>query len=102
MADETRLKSSFELAMERLRQKDADAGVTMRTLSDAEKAQIAELRNFYEAKIAEQEVMHQSRSAAVFDPAGREALAAEFRAEKERLTAERDRRIEQVRAGTAS
>ena len=74
----------------------------MRTLSDAEKAQIAELRNFYEAKIAEQEVMHQSRSAAVFDPAGREALAAEFRAEKERLTAERDRRIEQVRAGTAS
>ena len=102
MADETRLKSSFELAMERLRQKDAEAGVTMRTLSDAEKAQIAELRNFYEAKIAEQEVMHQSRSAAVFDPAGREALAAEFRAEKERLTAERDRRIEQVRAGTAS
>ena len=102
MADETRLKSSFELAMERLRQKDAEEGVTMRTLSDAEKAQIAELRNFYEAKIAEQEVMHQSRSAAVFDPAGREALAAEFRAEKERLTAERDRRIEQVRAGTAS
>ena len=61
MAEETRLKSSFELAMERLRQKDADAGITMRTLTDAEKAAIAEIRNFYEAKIAEQQVLHQSR-----------------------------------------
>ncbi len=101
MADETRLKSSLELAMERLRQKDAESGVTIRTLSEAEKAQIAELRNYYEAKIAEQQVMHQSRSAAVFDPAGRDALAAEFRAEKERLSADRDRKIEQVRAGQA-
>jgi hypothetical protein len=65
------------------------------------KAQIAELRNYYEAKIAELQVMHQSQSAAVFDPAGRDALAAEFRAEKERLTAERDRKIEQVRSGNA-
>ncbi len=101
MAEETRLKSSFELAMERLRQQDAESGVTVRTLSDAEKGQIAELRNYYEAKVAELEVMHQSRSAAVFDPAGRDALAAEFRSERERLTSERDRRIEQVRAGTA-
>lgn len=101
MADDTRLKSSFELAMERLRQKDAESGVTVRSLSDAEKAQIAELRNYYEAKIAEHDVMHQSRSTAVFDPAGRDALAAEFRGEKERLTAERDRKIEQVRTGTA-
>ncbi len=101
MADETRLKSSLELAMERLRQKDAESGVTIRTLSEAEKAQIAELRNYYEAKIAEQQVMHQSRSAVVFDPVERDALAAEFRAEKERLSADRDRKIEQVRAGQA-
>lgn len=101
MAEETRLKSSLELAMERLRQKDAESGTTVRSLSDAEKAQIAELRNYYEAKIAELQVMHQAQSAAVFDPAGRDALAAEFRAEKERLSSERDRKIEQVRAGQA-
>lgn len=100
MADDTRLKSSFELAMERLRQKDAEAGVTIRSLSDAEKAQIAELRSFYDAKIAEQQVMHQSRSAAAPDPAVRGALDAEFRAEKERLASERDRRIEKVRSGS--
>jgi len=99
MADDTRLKSSFELAMERLRQKDAEAGVTTRALSDAEKVQIAEIRNVYEAKIAEAEVMHQSRLQKMFDPAGREALEAQFRTDKERLVAERERKIELVRAG---
>ena len=73
MADDTtRLKSSFELAMERLRQKDAEAGVTIRTPTDAEKAQIAEVRNLYEAKIAEAQVMHLSRLQNMPDPAGRE------------------------------
>ncbi len=99
MADEPRLKSSFELAMERLRQKDAEAGVTQRTLSDAEKAQIAEIRSLYEARIAEQQVMLQSRLTKTLDPAGREALEAEFRTEKERLSSERDRRIERIREG---
>ena len=99
MADETRLKSSFELAMERLRQKDADAGVTIRTLTDAEKAQIAEIRNVYEAKIAEAQVMHLSRLQNMPDPAGREALENEFRVEKERLTRERDRKVEKIREG---
>ncbi|HUR33723.1 MAG TPA: hypothetical protein VM032_07995 [Vicinamibacterales bacterium] len=97
MADDTRLKSSFELAMERLRQKDAEAGITARTLTDAEKAQIAEIRNFYEAKLAELQVMHQSRLQKVMDPAGRDALEAEARAERERLTAERERKIEKIR-----
>ena len=99
MADETRLKSSFELAMERLRQKDADAGVTIRTLTDAEKAQIAEIRNVYEAKIAEAQVMHLSRLQNMPDPAGREVLENEFRVEKERLTRERDRKVEKIREG---
>ena len=99
MADDTRLKSSFELAMERLRQKDAEAGVTTRTLTDAEKAQIAEVRNLYEAKIAEAQVMHQSRLQKMPDPAGREALENEFRVERERLTRERDRKVEKIREG---
>jgi|KBSMisStaDraftv2_1062788.scaffolds.fasta_scaffold117951_2 hypothetical protein len=100
MADDTtRLKSSFELAMERLRQKDAEAGVTIRTPTDAEKAQIAEVRNLYEAKIAEAQVMHLSRLQNMPDPAGREVLENEFRVEKERLTRERDRKVEKIREG---
>jgi hypothetical protein len=97
MADETRLKSSFELAMERLRQKDAEAGVTARVLTDQEKAAIAEIRNFYEAKLAEQDVLHQSRTRGIADPGARDTLDAEWRAERERLIADRDRKIDTIR-----
>jgi hypothetical protein len=100
MSDDTRLKSSFELAMERLRQKDAETGVSARTLTDQEKAAIAEIRNFYEAKLAEQQVLHESRVRQL-DPELREPLDAEWRAERERLSAERDRKIEKVRSGHA-
>lgn len=85
--------------MERLRLKDEEAGVTSRPLTDAEKAAIAEIRNFYEAKIAEQQVLHDSRVRQLPDPAAREALDAEWRADRERLTSERDRKIEKIRQG---
>ena len=59
MADNT-LKSSVELAMERLRKQDADAGIEQLLLTDEQKAAIAEIRNFYGAKIAEQEILQAS------------------------------------------
>lgn len=85
--------------MERLRQKDAESGVTARALTDADKAAIAEVRNFYEAKLAEQEVLHHSALQRAPDPSVQEALVAEWRADRERLTGERDRKIERIRAG---
>jgi hypothetical protein len=97
VTDEKRLKSSVELAMERLAKKDADAGVETRTLSDAQKAAIAEARNFYDAKLAEQEVLHQSKMRATFDPAVRETLAEEYRRDHARLISERDNKIEKIR-----
>jgi hypothetical protein len=99
MSDDKTLKSSFELAMERLRQKDADAGITTRPLTDADKAAIAEVRNFYDAKIAEQQVLHESRLKKLADPGTRDALEAEWRADRERLVSERDRKIEKIRQG---
>ena len=99
MADERPLKSSLELAMERLAKKDADAGVETRTVTDAQKAAIAEARNFYDAKMAEQEVLHQSTMRATFDPAIRETLADAYRRDRERLASERDHKIENIRRG---
>jgi hypothetical protein len=55
------LKSAVELAMERLKKKDEEAGVTSRALSDQDKAAIAEVRNYYEAKLAQEDVLHQSK-----------------------------------------
>jgi hypothetical protein len=93
------MKSSYELAMERLRKKDADEGVTVRPVTDAEKAAIAEVRNFYEAKMAEQDVLHQSAMRRSVDPAERDLLEQQFRRDRERLTSERDAKVEKIRRG---
>lgn len=98
MGDDKALKSSFELAMERLRKSDADAGVTRQPLTDAQKAAIAEIRNVYEAKLAELEVLHQSQMRALADPIAQETAEQSYRHERERLSSERDARVEKARA----
>ena len=98
MNDDKPLKSSLELAMERLAKKDADAGVTSKPVTDAQKAAIAETRNFYEAKLAELEVLHQSKVNGTFDPAERETLDQQYRRERDHLTTERDNKIARQRA----
>jgi hypothetical protein len=97
MADEKVLKSSIELAMERLAKKDAEAGIESRTVTDAQKAAIAEARNFYDSKIAEAEVLHQSKMRASVDPEEREAISVAYRRDRDRLTSERDTKIEKLR-----
>ena len=99
MNDDKPLKSSLELAMERLAKKDADAGVATTPVTDAQKAAIAEVRNFYEAKIAELEVLHQSKINATFDPAEREVLAQQYHRERDHFNSERDFKIEKLRRG---
>jgi hypothetical protein len=100
MSDDKPLKSALELALERLKKKDADAGIETRPVTEAQKAAIAEARNFCEAKIAEREVLHQSKLRRVFDPAECEALEQEYRRDRERLTSERDAKIEKIRRGS--
>ena len=97
MADDKPLKSAYELAMERLRKSDADAGIESQTVTAEQKAAIAEIRNYYEAKLAEQQVLHQSTLRKTADPAAREALDAEYRRARERLSSERDGKIEKIR-----
>jgi hypothetical protein len=90
-------KSAVELAMERLRKKDADMGIEQPTLTDEQKAAIAEIRNFYEAKIAEQNILHEAALRRTFDPGEREAIEAESRHDRERLISERDAKIAKIR-----
>jgi hypothetical protein len=102
-----KLKSSFELAMERLRQKDEERGEKQTTLGKKQKEEIAELRRLYQAKLAEREIAWQSErrklaAAAAADPEAAEAAlrTAEeaFRRDREKLERERDSKIEAVRA----
>jgi hypothetical protein len=91
------MKSSYEIAMERLRKQDADAGITSTPLTDQQKAAIAEVRNYYESKIAEQTVLHQAAMRQSVDPAERAGLEKAFRHEHERLSSERELKIERIR-----
>jgi hypothetical protein len=97
MSEDEAPKSAVELAMERLRKKDADMGIEQLTLTDEQKAAIAEIRNFYGAKIAERKILHEAALRRSLDPAEREALEAESRHDRERLIAERDAKIEKIR-----
>src|SRR5438093_10523511 len=103
MSEDGAPKSAIELAMERLRKQDADAGVTTRRLTDEEKAAIAEVRSLYDSKIAEQEILQQATMRRMFgvDPAEREEVERQFRRERERLASERDNKIEKIRRGEA-
>ena len=67
-------KSAVELAMERLRRQDAEAGDGApggRPLTDDQKQAIAAARRDYEAKVAEAEILMRSKLAGTFDPEGR-------------------------------
>ena len=101
MSDEGKgLKSRMDLLMERLEKEDA-AGGAVQALTDAQRAQIAEIRNFYEAKLAEAEILNYSKLDSVWDPEAREVLKGELRQDRERLGNERDAKIARVRAGAA-
>ena len=95
-------KSSYELAMERLKKKDKDEGVESRPMTDEQKAAIAEARSFYGSKIAEQEVLLQSRLRNSVDLAERETIEQELRRVRERYSSEREAKIEKIRAGDLS
>jgi hypothetical protein len=101
MADDQAPRSAYELALERLRKKDAEEGVEHRPLTDGQRASIAEIRNFYESKLAELEVLHHGQMRRIVDPADGAAREEEYRRDRERLNAERDAKIEKVRRSGA-
>lgn len=92
-------KSAWEIAMERFRKEDAEQGIAEQALTQEQKAAIEECRRSYRAKVAELEIMHKSRLAAVQDPEGREKLETTYRRDLERAAEDRDRAITRLRAG---
>jgi hypothetical protein len=93
-------KSAYELAMERLRKKDAEAGVVEQKLTDEQKAAIAEARSVYEARVAERQILHRDKRLTTFDPAEVEKMEEEYRRDMERFASDRDAKIRRIREGT--
>jgi hypothetical protein len=90
-------KSALDIVMERLRQKDAAAGTEQKTLTDAQRSAIAEVRSIYDAQVAERKIMHRSSVDSVFDPAVIEERELELRRDLERFERERDEKITRIR-----
>jgi hypothetical protein len=90
-------KSALELVMERLRRKDAEAGVTEQPLTDEQREAIAEARRVYDARVAERRIMHASTMAGVLDPADRQQREDELRRDLDRFESDRDAKIRQIR-----
>ena len=93
------MKTAFELAMERLRQKDAESGVEEQVLTDTQRSAIAEAKSVYESRVAERRIMYQSAIVGIFDPAEREERERELRSDVDRFASERDAKIRKIRAG---
>ena len=91
-------KTAYELAMERLRKKDEDAGVSAQALTAAQREAIAEARRVAESKVAEAQIMHRSRALALGDPGERAAAEEALRRDIQRIREDCDRKVEKIRS----
>jgi hypothetical protein len=94
------LKSAFDLAMDRLRARDAAEGVEeAKPLTKAQKERIAELRTEAQAKLAELEILHRKNLGGVTDPAAVAKIEENYAIDRGRAESRRDAEIEKVKKG---
>ena len=93
-------KSAYELAMERLKKKDAEAGIVEQKLTDEQKAAIGEARSVYEARVAERQILHRQNQLKAVDPQEIAQLDEHYRRDLERFASDRDAKIRRIREGT--
>ena len=82
--------------MARLAKQDKDAGVVDTPMTADQKAEIAEVRQTYGAKLAQEEILFKTRMHASVDYDERQKMEENYRREVERLNNERDRKIEKI------
>ena len=91
-------KSAVELAMARFKKQDAEQGLSDKPLSEDQKNEIADVRKTYGAKLAQEEILFKSKTQGYVDPESRRTIEEHYRRDVERITHERDRKIEKIRA----
>ena len=101
MSENDAPKTAYEIILERLKKRDRDEGVEERPVTEGQRARIAELRQVYEARLAEREILYQSSRRKAADLEALDKLEEEYRRDRERIASERDRKIEEVRGGKA-
>ena len=89
-------KSSFELAMERLRAADSSE-TKEKPLSSTQKEKIGEARRVAAARLAECEILFKDALKRTPDPAEREKAEGEYQIDRQRINDDRDRAIDAIR-----
>lgn len=92
-------KSALDIVMERLRRQDAASGASQQTLTDVQRAAIADVRSQYEAQVAQSHIMHKSTVASALNRTEVEEREAGLRRELDRFGRERDEKIKKIRDG---
>ncbi len=102
MGDEAPLKSAYELAMERLRAEDSEHGVApVRSLSEEQKAAIADARTAVTSKLAELEILFAKHLAAAGgDPSQIAELETNYAIDRERAESSLESKIARIRNDT--
>jgi hypothetical protein len=91
-------KSSYELAMERLRAADP-AGARKSPLTAKQKEEIAEARRVATARLAEREILYKDALKQTHDPAEREQAENGYLIDRKRIDEDLERAVEAIRRG---
>lgn len=95
-------KTSYELAMERLRAGDlapGKKGKKEKPLTTAQKEKIAEARRVFAGRLAECEILFSDPSRQALDPAAQEKAESEYQIDRQRINDDLERAIEAIRRG---
>ena len=92
-------KTSYELAMERLRAADPAASKKEKPLTPAHKEKIAEARRVAAARLAECEILFSDALKQTLDPVEREKAEGEYQTDRRRINDDLDRAIDAIRRG---
>jgi hypothetical protein len=92
-------KSSFDLAMERLRAADQKSGTAEAPLSPAQKDHIAEARRVATSRLAEREILFRDAMQRTDDPAECEKAEREYQIDRQRIKDDLETSIEGIRRG---
>jgi len=101
MSDDAPMKSAYELAMERLKTEDKQAGVEApQALTQQQKETIADLRQRAKAKLAEIEILHQKDlAAAIADPEKLTQAEEQYETDRRRVESSLESAVNRVRRG---
>ncbi|HLF57766.1 MAG TPA: hypothetical protein VI942_13065 [Thermoanaerobaculia bacterium] len=92
------MKSAYEAALERLEREGIERP-REEAFSEATKQAIAEARRVTESKLAELEILHRDKLQKLADYAQRDEQEEYYRRERERITAEGEAKVAQLRGG---